>query len=58
MLRSFLSWLAFEICEMFISLIFKFFSGRGKPGITETVDTGPMDTGTRLYTENLVRISH
>jgi hypothetical protein len=29
----------FETYEPFIALIFKFFSGRGKPRITESVDT-------------------
>jgi hypothetical protein len=30
----------FETYEPFISLIFQFFSGRGKPRITELPDTG------------------
>jgi hypothetical protein len=33
----------------FISLIFKFFSGRGKPRITETADDESMDTVAHLY---------
>jgi hypothetical protein len=36
MLRPVLAWRAFENYELFISLIFKNFSGRGKPRITET----------------------
>jgi hypothetical protein len=33
----------FEIYEPFISLIFKFFLGHGKPQITETTDTESAD---------------
>jgi hypothetical protein len=39
----------FETYELFISLIFKFFSGRGTPRITETADTESADMGARLY---------
>jgi hypothetical protein len=39
----------FEIYEMFISLIFQFFSGHGKPQITETADTESADTGAQPY---------
>jgi hypothetical protein len=50
MLRPVLAWRNFEICEPFISLIFKlFFSGRGKSRITETADTESVDTGARPY---------
>jgi hypothetical protein len=35
----------FETYEEFIYLLFQFFSGRGKPWITETVDTEKVDTG-------------
>jgi hypothetical protein len=35
----------FETYDLFISLIFQFFSGRGKPQITETSDTESVDTG-------------
>jgi hypothetical protein len=38
----------FETYEPFISLIFNFFSGRGKPRITETANTESVDTGARL----------
>jgi hypothetical protein len=39
----------FETYEPFISLIFQFFSGCGKPRIIETADTQSVDTGARLY---------
>jgi hypothetical protein len=39
----------FETYEPFIALVFKFFSGRGKPRITETTDTESVDTVARLY---------
>jgi hypothetical protein len=39
----------FETYEPFVSLIFQFFSGRGKPWITETAHTESVDTGARLY---------
>jgi hypothetical protein len=39
----------FETYEPFISLILKFFSGRGKPRINETVDTESADKGAHLY---------
>jgi hypothetical protein len=35
--------------EPYISLIFHFFSGLGKPWITETADTESVYTGARLY---------
>jgi hypothetical protein len=38
----------FENYEQFISLIFNFFSGRGKPRITETANTESVDMGARL----------
>jgi hypothetical protein len=38
-----------ETYEPFISLIFQFFCGRGKPRITEITDTESADTGARLY---------
>jgi hypothetical protein len=41
----------FETYEPFISLIFQFVSDRGKPRITETAGTEPVDTGARLYME-------
>jgi hypothetical protein len=37
----------FETYEPFISLLFKFFSGCGKPQIIENVDTESVDTGAR-----------
>jgi hypothetical protein len=37
----------FETCEPFISLIFNFFSGRGKSWITENADTESVITGGR-----------
>ena len=42
-------WARLETYEPFISLIFQFFSGRGKPRITETAETKSADTGVRLY---------
>ena len=39
----------FETYEMFISLIFQFFSDRGKSWIAETADNESADTGVRLY---------
>jgi hypothetical protein len=39
----------FETYELFISLIFKFFSGHGKPRITKTTDTESADMGALLY---------
>jgi hypothetical protein len=38
-----------ETYEPFVSLIFKIVSGRGKPRITETVDTESVNMGARLY---------
>jgi hypothetical protein len=38
-----------ETYEPFISLIFQFFSGRGKPWITKTADTESVDMGAQLY---------
>jgi hypothetical protein len=38
----------FETYELFISLISKFFLGRGELRITETADTESVDTGARL----------
>jgi hypothetical protein len=38
-----------ETYELFIPLIFKMFSGHGKPRKTETADNESMDTGERLY---------
>jgi hypothetical protein len=35
----------FETYELFIALIFNFFSGRGKPRITQTVGTESADMG-------------
>jgi hypothetical protein len=35
----------FETYELFISLILNFFSSRGEPRITETVDIESVDTG-------------
>jgi hypothetical protein len=37
-----------ETFELFVSLIFQFFSGGGKPRITETAVTESMDTGEGL----------
>jgi hypothetical protein len=39
----------YDTYEPFISSIFKFFSGRGKPQIVETTDTESVDMGARLY---------
>jgi hypothetical protein len=39
----------FETYELFNSLIFKFFSGHGKPQITEITNTVSADTGACLY---------
>jgi hypothetical protein len=39
----------FETYEPVISLIFQFFSGRGKPRVTESADTESVDTGARQY---------
>ena len=39
----------FETYEPFISLIFQFFRGRGKPRITETAGTESVNMGVRLY---------
>jgi hypothetical protein len=39
----------FETYEPFFPLIFKFFSGCGKPRITGTADTVSVDTGAPLY---------
>jgi hypothetical protein len=39
----------FETYEPYISLVFKFFSERSKPLITENKDTESVDTGARLY---------
>jgi hypothetical protein len=39
----------FEIYELFISLIFQFFSDCGEPRVTETMDTESMDTGAQLW---------
>jgi hypothetical protein len=39
----------FETYKPFISLHFQFFSGRGEPQITETLDTESADTGSQLY---------
>jgi hypothetical protein len=41
----------YETLEPYIYLIFHFFLDRGKPWITETVDTGSVDTEARLYFE-------
>jgi hypothetical protein len=38
-----------ETYETFISLIFRFFSGRGKPRINEAAVTESVHTGARLY---------
>jgi hypothetical protein len=38
----------FEAYELFISFIFKHFSGRGKPRITETADTDSVHAGAQL----------
>jgi hypothetical protein len=38
----------FETYEPFVSLIPFFFSGRGKPRVTETGDTESVDTGARM----------
>jgi hypothetical protein len=39
----------FETYELFISLIFQFFPGHGKPQITETADTESVNVGAQLY---------
>jgi hypothetical protein len=39
----------FETHVPYISLIFNFFSGRGKPRIIETAETESVDTGAHLY---------
>jgi hypothetical protein len=39
----------FEIYEPFISLIFQYTGGSGKPRITEAADKESVDTGARLY---------
>jgi hypothetical protein len=39
----------FETYELFISLIFQLIFGRGKPRITETMDTESADMGALLY---------
>jgi hypothetical protein len=41
--------------EPFISLIFNFFSGHGKPWITETADSESADTEAWLYTASSAR---
>jgi hypothetical protein len=44
----------FVTYEPFISSIFKFFSGRSTPRITETIDTESADTGAHMYSQNLL----
>jgi hypothetical protein len=39
----------FETDELFISLIFQFWGGRGKPWITETADNESVDMEAHLY---------
>jgi hypothetical protein len=47
----------FETYELFISVIFKFVGGRGKPQITETAYTESVDTGAQLYVTNMQQSS-
>jgi hypothetical protein len=57
MLRPFPLGGRFESSEPFIYLVLKFFSGRGKPRITETADTESVDTGARMYVEVLINFN-
>jgi hypothetical protein len=52
MLRSLLTWCAFETYEPFISLISQIFWGRRKPWTPETVDTESADTEVCMYMQN------
>jgi hypothetical protein len=50
MLRPVLAWRILKLMNrLFLYLIFQFFSGCGKPRITETADTESVETVARLY---------